>query len=101
MGIPSANCFGSNLSRWGHSVAVKVGKELLDSSAVDPSLAVDPLRLTSEDERSVRALLLACPDKTYRFTDRISFILMRDLGLCRALAPDKDFLREGFQLLPQ
>ena len=52
------------------------------------------IRLTPEDEQSAWALWLARPDKTYSYTDCTSFVLMRRLGVQRAIAIDADFQRE-------
>lgn len=41
------------------------------------------------------SLFLARPDKTYSYTDCISFVLMRRLGLHRALALDADFQQKS------
>lgn len=44
------------------------------------------------------AATLAAP-ATPSFVDRISFELMRDLGIFRAFAFDRDFLTQGFELV--
>jgi predicted nucleic acid-binding protein len=77
----------------GYQVAARVGEVLLDQTVVDL------VRITAEDEQRAWALLLARPDKTYSYTDCTSFVLMRRLGLQRAVAIDIDFQREGFLLL--
>ena len=82
------------LYRLGHQVAATVGAVLLDPTIVDL------LRLTPDDEQRAWALFLARPDKTYSYTDCTSFVVMRRLGLQRAVAIDIDFQREGFLLLP-
>jgi len=82
------------LYRLGYPVAAKVGEVLLDPTVVAM------LRITSEDEQNAWALWLARPDKTYSYTDCTSFVLMRRLGLQRAIAIDTDFQREGFLLFP-
>jgi uncharacterized protein len=82
------------LYRLGYQVAARVGEVLLDQTVVDL------VRITPEDEQRAWALLLARPDKTYSYTDCTSFVLMRRLGLQRAVAIDIDFQREGFLLLP-
>jgi uncharacterized protein len=82
------------LYRLGYQVAATVGKVLLDPTVVAM------IRLTPEDEQSAWVLWLARPDKTYSYTDCTSFVLMRRLGVQRAIAIDTDFQREGFLLLP-
>ena len=82
------------LYRLGYQVAATVGKVLLDPTVVAM------IRLTPEDEQSAWALWLARPDKTYSYTDCTFFVLMRRLGVQRAIAIDTDFQREGCLLLP-
>ena len=82
------------LYRLGYQVAATVGTVLLDPAVV----AV--VRIMPEDEQQAWALWLARPDKTYSFTDCTSFVVMRRLGLQRAIAIDTDFQREGFLVLP-
>ena len=82
------------LYRLGYQVAARVGEVLLDQAVVDL------VRITPEDEQRAWALWLARPDKTYSYTDCTSFVVMRRLGLQRAVAIDIDFQREGFLLLP-
>jgi predicted nucleic acid-binding protein len=82
------------LYRLGYQVAARVGEVLLDPAVVDL------VRITPEDEQRAWALWLARPDKTYSYTDCTSFVVMRRLGLQRAVAIDTDFQREGFLLLP-
>ena len=82
------------LYRLGRQVAVTVGEVLRDPTVVAM------LRITPDDEQNVWVLWLAQPDKTYSFTDYISFAVMQRLGLHSAIAVDTDFQREGFLLLP-
>jgi hypothetical protein len=82
------------LYRLGYQVAARVGEVLLDQTVVDL------VRITPEDEQKAWALWLARPAKTYSYTDCTSFVVMRRLGLQRAVAIDIDFQREGFLLLP-
>jgi len=56
---------------------------------VDPSLYA----------RSVSAYL-ASLDRRTSLVDRVSFELMRALGVRRAFALDRDFTREGFETVP-
>lgn len=82
------------LYRLGHAAAVKVGQTLLNTAAIDL------VRIMPSDERQAWALFLERPDKTYSYTDCTSFVIMRRLGLRRAIALDADFQREGFELFP-
>ena len=82
------------LYRLGHAAAAAVGAALRDDATVDV------LRLSADDERQAWALFLERPDHRYSFTDCTSFVLMRRLGLVRAVALDDDFRGEGFQTSP-
>jgi predicted nucleic acid-binding protein len=79
----------------GHYVAALVGEALRDPGTVDL------IRLSGQDEEQAWQLFLRRPDKTYSYTDCSSFVLMRRLGLERALALDADFEREGFEVVPR
>jgi uncharacterized protein len=78
---------------FGHSVARQVGSVLLNP------VAVNLIRVSSEDEVAAWELFLKRPDKTYSFTDCTSFILMKRLGIRQAASLDADFAREGFEVL--
>lgn len=80
--------------RLGHAAASAVGSVLFDPDIVDL------IRLTADDERAAWDLFRERADQRYSFTDCTSFVLMQRLGLTDVLALDKDFLIEGFQLLP-
>ena len=80
--------------RLGHAKAAKVGDTLRDP------VVVDLVHITNPDEEAAWALFLERPDKSYSFTDCTSFVLMRRLGLQQALTFDRDFRREGFDVLP-
>ncbi len=82
------------LNRLGHGTAAKVGVLLRDPAVVDL------VRVTVADEEQAWLLLLARPDKEYSFTDCTSFVIMRRLGLTKALSLDEDFRQEGFVVLP-
>jgi predicted nucleic acid-binding protein len=82
------------LHRLGHAAAVRVGSALLDRGVVHL------VRTTADDERKAWDLFRARTDKLYSFTDCTSFVLMKRLGLSRAVALDDDFRREGFELTP-
>ena len=45
-------------------------------------------------------LFEAHPDKRWSFTDCTSFVAMRDLGITRAFAFDRNFEQAGFERLP-
>ena len=95
--ITSNSVFGETvtlcLGKLGHAVAARVGEFLLQSDSLQL------VRLTAQDEQKAWQLFLDRPDKTYSYTDCTSFVLMRRLGLTQALALDRDFQREGFELL--
>jgi predicted nucleic acid-binding protein len=56
---------------------------------------VDPPRL-----RRALALFFRWKDKRFSFTDCTSFTIMRELGLRRALTPDRHFRQAGFDTIP-
>lgn len=82
------------LVRLGRAAAERVGQALLD-----PGL-VDLIRLTARDEMAAWQLFLERGDKQYSFTDCTSFVLLRRLRLESAIALDRHFQQEGFQVLP-
>lgn len=82
-------------SRGRHDRAVATGKRLLESSAIE-LIDVD------------RGLFLAGwqyfqhhADKSYSLTDCISFVVMQQRGITRALTFDRHFQQAGFQKLPR
>lgn len=81
-------------SRLGHTAAVAVGSILLDTDEVDL------IRVPPADERAAWALFCERADKPYSYTDCVSFVVMRRLGIEVALALDADFVREGFRVMP-
>ena len=82
------------LYRLGREAAIRVGDTL------QASRAVELVRATPEDERSAWGLFRERVDKTYSFTDCVSFVVMKRLGIGQAAALDEDFRREGFQVVP-
>lgn len=77
-----------------HAKAVEVGSNLRDSPSI---------RLIHVHERMFDAgwmLLQRHQDKRYSLTDCISFVVMRDLGIVRALTFDRHFVQAGFEVLP-
>jgi len=53
-------------------------------------------------ERAAQALewFFGWPDHDFSFTDCTSFVIMRELGLRRALTTDRHFAEAGFQVVP-
>jgi uncharacterized protein len=81
------------LYNFGHAVARQVGSVLLNP------VAVNLVRVSSEDELDAWELFLKRSDKTYSFTDCTSFTLMKRLGIRQGASLDADFAREGFEVL--
>lgn len=79
--------------RFGHSAAVTVGSELWGGVA-------NVIRAEAPDERAAWRLFCERDDREYSFVDCASFVMMRRLGLTKAIAVDQDFTREGFDVLP-
>ena len=82
------------LRRLGHSAAVRVGTALQDPQVVQL------VRATAADEGRAWRLFRARSDKRYSYTDCISFVMMKRLGVTRAAALDDDFRQEGFEVVP-
>ncbi len=80
--------------RLGHGAAVRVGNQLRGGATADL------VRATATDEAAAWDLFRERTDKGYSFTDCVSFVMMRRLGIDRAAACDEDFRREGFTVLP-
>jgi predicted nucleic acid-binding protein len=80
--------------RLGHEAAVRVGETL------HMPRVVELVRASHEDEQAAWRVFVERSDKRYSFTDCVSFVMMRRLGLGRAAALDDDFRREGFQVVP-
>lgn len=80
--------------RLGHEAAMRVGEQLLGGDLVDLA------RATAGDEVAAWDLFRRRGDKDYSFTDCVSFVMMRRLGIGCAAACDEDFRREGFSVLP-
>ncbi len=78
----------------GHEVALRVADRLTDGRSVQV------VRIGAEDEAAALELFRDRPDKEYSFTDCTSFVVMRRLGLDKALTTDSDFRQEGFESLP-
>jgi uncharacterized protein len=71
--------------------------QLLESLAIDPSVAVVPITLDLYD-RAFR-LYMSRMDKEWGLTDCISFVVMHDHNLTMALTPDKHFQQAGYRAL--
>ncbi len=67
--------------------------------AIDSSAALTVEWTTSERFGEARALCLRHADKAWSFTDCLSFVLMRALGLENALTSDAHFAQAGFRVL--
>lgn len=78
----------------GHQVAIRAGERLMDGRSVQL------IRVTPDDETGAFELLRDREDKEYSFTDCTSFVIMRRLGMTRAITTDSDFRQEGFESLP-
>ena len=81
-------------SRGQHAKAVEVGNMLLESPSV-ALVQVDETLLQPTWEYFQKHA-----DKSYSLTDCISFVVMKDRGISRALAFDKHFFQAGFTKLP-
>jgi uncharacterized protein len=82
-------------SRGHHTRAVQIGNDILQSSVI---------RLVHVEEELFHeawGYFTRHQDKTYSFTDCISFVLMGRLGLRSALSFDQHFSQAGFERLPQ
>jgi uncharacterized protein len=80
--------------RLGHKAAYVAGTVLLDPHTVDL------MRVTTKDEQAAWQLFSHRNDQRCSFTDCTSFVIMKRLGLRKALALDEDFHVEGFELVP-
>lgn len=81
-------------SRNHHSKAVNIGKSLILSSSIE---------LIYVDEKLFKAgwkYFRQYQDKRYSFTDCISFLLMEENGIQKALTFDQHFEQAGFRILP-
>lgn len=57
------------------------------------------IRITADDERSARALIVRYHDKAFSLTDALSFVVMERLDIAHAFSFDHNFTQYGFQLL--
>jgi predicted nucleic acid-binding protein len=78
-----------------HTKSVEIGSLLLESPSV---------KLVHIDQPVFQAAwsyFIRHSDKSYSFTDCVSFIVMRRLGIRTALTFDKHFSQAGFMQLPE
>ncbi len=80
--------------RMGHTAATTVGDQLRQGEVADVA------RASAEDESAAWDLFSRRADQSYSFTDCVSFVMMRRLGIEQVAACDEDFRREGFTVLP-
>jgi uncharacterized protein len=83
------------VGRLSHSHATRAGTFIRtspDITLVHPDLA---------DESAAWRLFVERSDKRYSLTDCVSFVIMRRLKLTTALALDRHFAQEGFDLVPE
>ncbi len=79
-------------ARLGHKTALLVGKILMNAPEVEL------ISITISDEASAWQLFCLRDDKQYSFTDCTSFVVMKRLKITTALAIDKHFKQEGFDV---
>jgi predicted nucleic acid-binding protein len=56
-------------------------------------------RVTVEDEAAAHEILFGQTDKTYSYTDAVSFAVMKRLHIGRAMAFDRHFKQFGFEVV--
>lgn len=85
---------GAAFSRLAYRAA---GAMILDALERDPAISVVPV----DDDIYRRALDLFASrgDKEWSLTDCISFVVMGDRGITRALSADSHFAQAGFEVL--
>lgn len=85
---------GNALSKLRYRVAAL---KLLDSLEEDPNVEIVPL--SEELYNRARELYRQRPDKEWGITDCISFVVMQDYGLTKALTTDEHFKQAGHSAL--
>lgn len=68
---------------------------------VDASSRVRWERIGAPRARKAREWFFEWRDKDFSFTDCTSFVVMRELGLSRALTTDHHFSQAGFETVPR
>lgn len=81
--------------RLGYKKAVETGKILRESSYVDI------VHISEEDVEDGWEMFLKYDDKGYSFTDCISFVIMQNIKIYKALTFDIHFKQMGFKVLPR
>ena len=82
-------------NRLGYKVAVEIGQKLWDESIANL------IRVTEQDEKKAWEIFVKYHDKTFSFTDCISFALMERVGVTEVFAFDEHFTQYGsFIVLP-
>lgn len=79
----------------GKTAAIQFRKDLISALGI-----VDIVRVTINDERKAWEYFVKLPGRGVSYTDCTSFALMKRLGIKRAFAFDRDFVRAGFKVLP-
>lgn len=74
--------------------ALEIARRLTTTGRID----VQPVGLSRL--ASAINLLVARPGRAYSLADAVSFVVMRELGVERALTLDSDFAAEGFEIVP-
>ncbi len=64
--------------------------------SIEQSFSLDIHWMTPEDFSTAQSFMLKHNEQPFSFTDCVSFVLMRELGLAEALATDTHFLTAGF-----
>ncbi len=87
---------GAAFSRLAYRAAAAA---ILEAFEHDAGITVVPL----DDDIYGRALALFAsrPDKEWSLTDCVSFVVMRDRAITKALTPDAHFSQAGFEALLQ
>lgn len=87
---------GAAFSRQAYRAA---GAAILDALDRDPGITVVPL--DDDIYRRALALFAARADKEWSLADCVSFVVMKDRAITRALSTDLHFAQAGFEALLQ
>lgn len=85
----------ANARRFSHSSILTFVVDLLDNPDIETVWVNEPLHRAAVD------LLIVRQDKTYSLCDAVSFVLMRQRKITKALTTDRHFEQEGFVRLLQ